>query len=97
MIGWEGVVRLGTIPVVRDSDNCLQAFVADELDLIFNVQNGLVTFLPGCIPYLALHSARVSLFSILAQIGKQHPLFFISIYWCRALEVFLAPPFSTAM
>ena len=79
------------LPVVRDTDHGLLTFIAHKFDLILDVQNRLAIFLAGSIPNLALHGARVSFFSIITQIRELYPLFPISIYWYRTVEVFLAP------
>lgn len=85
------------VPMVGDSDDRLLAFVADEFDLIFHLQNSLVAFLACSVPDLALHGPRIPFFSIFTQICKLHPLFPGPIDRYRSVEVFLAPSFRTAM
>lgn len=83
--------------MVCDPDYSFLALIADEFNLILDVQNRLGIFLASCVPDLTFHSSRVSFFSIFTQICKLHPLFPMSIYRYRTLEVFLAPSFRTAM
>ena len=93
----EGGGGMGVGPVVCDPDDGLSAFVADEFDLILDVQNGLAEFFAGCVPDLAFHRPWVPFFSVFTLICELHPLLPVSVYRYRTVEVFLAPSFCTAM
>ncbi len=85
------------LPVVCDTNDSLVALIADEFDLILDVQNRLVVFLASCVPDLAFDGSRVSFFSILAQICELHSLFPIPINGDRTVKVLFTPSLSTSM
>ena len=84
--------------MIRNPDHRLVAFVPDQLDLVFDVENrGAIFFLASRVPDGALDRARVSFFTVSTQICELHPLFPISIHRCGAVKVFLAPPLGTTV
>ena len=90
-------VEVMVLPMIRDSDNRLIAFMPDELDFVFDVQNRLAVFLASCVPDCALDSSRVPFFAVFTRICELHPLFPVPIYGYRTLEVFLAPTLRTTV
>ena len=84
--------------MIRNPDHRLVAFVPDELDLVFDVENRRAFFfLASRVPDGALDRARVSFFPVLTQIRKLHPLFPISIHRHGTVKVFLAPALATTV
>jgi hypothetical protein len=83
------------IPVVGDRDHGLLDLIADQLNLILNLQTRLlhtVDLLDGRhIPEPQLNGTGEALIAVLAQVLEQDAFLSISVHWCRSLEVLLAP------
>lgn len=85
------------VPVICDADYSLFAFVANEFNLVLDIQHCLAVFLASVVPDLAFHGPGVSFFAIFTHVCELHSLFPISVQRYRTLEVFLAPSFCTAV
>ena len=87
--------------MVGDRDHGLLDLIADQLNLIFNLQTSLLHTVNLLnrrhIPEPKLNCAREALLAVLAQILEHDAFLSIPIHWCRALKVLLSPSSSTAM
>ena len=87
--------------MVGDRDHGLLDLIADQLNLILDLQTSLLHTVDLLnrrhIPEPQLNGTREALLAVLAQILEHDAFLSISVHWCRSLEVLLSPSSSTTV